>query len=210
MSGSGCFHLLKFEYDHQGFYGKYIPAGNIKSVRIHKTAYDYIEHGDIFKLLSKSDSNNTEKHNNRYKELRFYRALWEMILELSEGRTTKCTCDAADAIKTTYYEATQMPVEEYNKLTKILGYAGCVCVNKMPLIFPLYEVSTGTRRYMLDPAEREHMDRFLTGTDNPLYDLVHELRYNPTIGLGADKDAARADFEGKKRKKRAKVSVSKK
>lgn len=35
--------------------------------------------------------------------------------------------------------------------------------------------------YIVHPDEKERMERILNGTDNPLYDLVHELRYNPVI-----------------------------
>ena len=33
--------------------------------------------------------------------------------------------------------------------------------------------------YLLDPSEHEHMERYLAGTDDPMYDFVHELRHNP-------------------------------
>ncbi len=33
--------------------------------------------------------------------------------------------------------------------------------------------------YILDPSEHEHMERYLAGTDDPMYDFVHELRHNP-------------------------------
>lgn len=53
--------------------------------------------------------------------------------------------------------------------------------------------------HLIHPDEREHMERILAGTDNPIYDLVHELRYNPRVGI-ADVAEAKADFESKKRK----------
>jgi hypothetical protein len=52
--------------------------------------------------------------------------------------------------------------------------------------FPLYRVmaknkggQTKTFHYILDPSEHEHMERYLAGTDDPMYDFVHELRHNP-------------------------------
>lgn len=45
--------------------------------------------------------------------------------------------------------------------------------------------------------ERERMERYLAGTHNPLYDLVHELRYNPVVGVAPEKEAAKVDFNNK-------------
>lgn len=65
--------------------------------------------------------------------------------------------------------------------------------------FPIYILTTEDKsKYCLHPDEREHMERFLAGTDNPIYDLVHELRFNPLFGL--DKDIRKAKEEDKKRK----------
>jgi hypothetical protein len=49
-------------------------------------------------------------------------------------------------------------------------------------------------------SEREHMERYLAGTDDPLYDYVHHLKYNPANGSEAL--AAQEDFEkaGKRQK----------
>ena len=58
---------------------------------------------------------------------------------------------------------------------------------------PFYEITvenlvtrqTGEEPYlqfMVHPDERERMQRVLNGTDNPMWDYVHELRYNPDIG----------------------------
>lgn len=54
---------------------------------------------------------------------------------------------------------------------------------------------TGNRDYVVDPSENEHMERFLAGTDDPIYDLVHELRYNPRIRLGEDVQEAESHFK---------------
>lgn len=48
---------------------------------------------------------------------------------------------------------------------------------------------------IVHPTERERMERYLNGTANPMYDLVHELRYNPgVLGVGAEKKEAQNDF----------------
>jgi hypothetical protein len=54
---------------------------------------------------------------------------------------------------------------------------------------------TGNTTYVVDPSENEHMERFLAGTDDPIYDLVHELRYNPRIRLGEDVQEAESHFK---------------
>ncbi len=53
--------------------------------------------------------------------------------------------------------------------------------------------------FVVHPDERARMERILAGTDNPIHDLVHELRYNPRLALGAEVAEARDDFNGKKR-----------
>lgn len=55
---------------------------------------------------------------------------------------------------------------------------------------------------VVHPDEKERMERILNGTDNPLYDLVHELRYNPDMPdrFSSEKREAKNDFEQKKRK----------
>lgn len=57
--------------------------------------------------------------------------------------------------------------------------------------------------YVVHPDENERMERILNGTDNPLYDLVHELRYNPAMpaGLSAERKEAQERFEENTAKK---------
>lgn len=71
----------------------------------------------------------------------------------------------------------------------------CTCCSS---IFPLYEITVQNNiekaydnkenvyirpklaTYVLDKSEHEHMERYLAGTDDALYDLVHLLRYMPS------------------------------
>ena len=39
--------------------------------------------------------------------------------------------------------------------------------------------------FIVASSEREHMERYLAGTDDALYDYVHHLKYNPTNGSEA-------------------------
>ncbi len=91
------------------------------------------------------------------------------------------------------------------------------------VMFPLYEVSVfnyneyayinGDRTkviprvaiYILHPDERDHMERYLAGTDDPMYDFIHELRYG-LLGVrmgapGAEMGAAKEDFDGATKKR---------
>lgn len=58
--------------------------------------------------------------------------------------------------------------------------------------------------YLIHPDERERMERILNGTDNPLYDLVHQLMYNPDV-LPAEmirsRREAKEHFEEQKKRK---------
>jgi hypothetical protein len=66
-----------------------------------------------------------------------------------------------------------------------------ICLDKLGL----YVINAKVGNFVVDPCEKEHMQRFLAGTDDPLYDLVHELRYNPRIRLGEDVQEAESHFK---------------
>lgn len=66
------------------------------------------------------------------------------------------------------------------------------CLDKQGLYIITITENTS---YVVDPSENEHMERFLAGTDDPIYDLVHELRYNPRIRLGEDVQEAESHFK---------------
>lgn len=67
--------------------------------------------------------------------------------------------------------------------------------------YPMYYIKTRRkgRKYLVHPNEREHMERYLAGTDDALYDFVHHLKYLPAAQVS---EAARAaeDFEKRRRK----------
>lgn len=50
--------------------------------------------------------------------------------------------------------------------------------------------------YMIHPDEREHMERFLAGTDDALYDYVEHLKYNPKNGT--DYEQVKEEFKKRK------------
>lgn len=79
-------------------------------------------------------------------------------------------------------------VKEYNDLSEDackLKEDGRDCVyelvakNKVKLINVINGHAAKHIHYILDPSEHEHIERCLAGTDNPMYDFVYELRYNP-------------------------------
>lgn len=66
----------------------------------------------------------------------------------------------------------------------------------LPKSFPFYlaiPLSEPGVVYTIDSSEHEHLERYLAGTDDPLYDFVHEIRYNPAW-VGGDVKKAQAHF----------------
>lgn len=74
-------------------------------------------------------------------------------------------------------------------------------------IFPLYLVTVknsrgrswhgeieDNSRYIVHPDESERMERILNGTDNPIFNLIAEMRYNPATMLDPDLKRAKNDF----------------
>jgi hypothetical protein len=47
-----------------------------------------------------------------------------------------------------------------------------------------YETGPIGCQVLIAEAENERMARYLAGTDNPLYDFLEELRYNPNSAIG--------------------------
>jgi len=98
---------------------------------------------------------------------------WKDVIKWVYGDTRECTCD--DIQK-------------------------CQCI---PDFFPSYVILTRkdsyeeSRMYLVHPDEKEHMERYLAGTDDPLYDLVHELRFNPQFCVVKETGE---QFETKKQK----------
>lgn len=54
--------------------------------------------------------------------------------------------------------------------------------------------------YLVHPDEREHMERFLAGTDDALYDYVHHLKYDPLHGT--EVQAAKQEYEALAKKQK--------
>lgn len=52
-----------------------------------------------------------------------------------------------------------------------------------------------TLRFLVAAKENGRMARYLAGTDNPIHDLLEELRYNPLTMMGAAVKEAKANFE---------------
>jgi len=56
--------------------------------------------------------------------------------------------------------------------------------------YDLSERFLGVCAFLVVASENERMERYLAGTDNPIHDLVHELRYNPNLPTEVRKTAA--------------------
>lgn len=68
--------------------------------------------------------------------------------------------------------------------------------------FPIYLVFVSELAYLVEFSEYEKLERILEGTDNPMYDFVHELRYNPNSFMkGRELQEAENDFDINKKRK---------
>lgn len=70
------------------------------------------------------------------------------------------------------------------------------CINDQRL-YTIRVITKSDRieKYIVHPSENEHMERYLAGTDDPMYDFVHELRYHPDSLLGREKEGAESHFK---------------
>ncbi len=94
--------------------------------------------------------------------------------------------------------ATYVPAKLFSTIVlfeseKDLDGRVCAYYSKNPtnITFPLYVgIDTDAKPkswdtiYLIHPSENEHMERFLAGTANPMYDFVFELRNNPFFHVG--------------------------
>lgn len=105
------------------------------------------------------------------------------------------------------------PIEAYHMLTLINKDVSCECTMNnefdgeyyecscdLSKYFPIYVAKVDAYWYYIHPDEKEHVQRFMAGTDNPLYDLVDTLKFHPRYGFDPDVQAAVDDQEEKKRK----------
>ena len=63
-----------------------------------------------------------------------------------------------------------------------------------------YQTTAPIMLYIVHPDEREHMERFLAGTDDALYDYVHHLKYDPLHGT--EVKAAKEEYEAQAKKQK--------
>jgi hypothetical protein len=114
---------------------------------------------------------NLHKHNDCYPC-----GMFDLLLHI-DSRISECECEPLD--------------EDDN-------YYKCTC-NLSPY-FPIYVALVDNDWCYIHPDEKDHVERFMAGTDNPLYDLVHELRFNPQYGLDTEVQRAKVEQMEKKRK----------
>ncbi len=109
-------------------------------------------------------------------------------------------------------------VEKYDTIQEWIENSTCECepsdtvantkasIEKYATFFPLYIITlhnwtANMQEYIVDPSEHEHMERYLAGTDDPMYDFVHELRNNPRA-LPSSAELAEATERHNKRSKK--------
>ena len=171
----------------------YIPTKDILQVKLYKTCHEYCS---AYALCMRPCCSRIKM-------------VEELCLFENQPR---CSCGVLakfdqieDAID---YDVTERKIVD-REISKADACAtDCVCNFK---IFPLYEIVVGNEieemtkgqeravsvpkqiTYIVHSSEREHMERYLAGTDDPLYDYVHHLKYNPANGSEAL--AAQENFE---------------
>lgn len=74
----------------------------------------------------------------------------------------------------------------------------CVREQRLYQICTFDEEMKNERWFVVHPSEEEHMERYLAGTDDPMYDFVHEMRYNPDSVFGKERQEAEAHFKKQK------------
>lgn len=135
-----------------------------------------------------------------------YHSAMEQFLQLVDPNF-KCTCKIDNVWN---------GAENDVNLNEALRGMRCTCDTSFA--FPVYElvvenfhetqfldnvlITPKTCKYLLHPREREHMERFLAGTDDAMYDFVHALQYLPPSGVG---EVARAAARFEQNSKRQKI-----
>ena len=135
------------------------------------------------------------------------------------GKEIVCTCGAADAWSKLKKNMRSMYRQEEDAIS-----CSCFaqdtfpmyivrCKNKIETTFTDIDdkyneclVKPKVANYIVDASEREHMERFLAGTDDPLYDYVHLLQYGPDGGSEVNK--AREEFESAAKKQKTLTNAS--
>jgi hypothetical protein len=163
---------------------RYLPKTSILSVRCFDSAEEH-------RLALDSSNIFDEANKDRYYDYLFY-------LKQRCVPEFECKCEI-------YTVWTEGQVERESPLS-------CTC--NCSSLFPLYEIvvdisncypwpglylgeqaNTRTLTFIVHPSEREHMERFLAGTDNPVSELVHYIKYDPIFREEVSKerqDAARS------------------
>ncbi len=108
-----------------------------------------------------------------------------------------------------WHEFSSAMQDVYACACKCPDWHDCACAKAL---FPLYELVVKNQHipmfhvgsdivtvpetvvYLMHPCEREHMERYLAGTDDPMYDFVHELRYGANALGGREKLEAKEDL----------------
>lgn len=182
---------------------QYIPASRIECVK----KYNSLEELVLGGASVGGDAEDTKLHQKLGSwEPRFMASLiwWKQRMYPKEN--WKCTCGYLDKdgwpsengseICTCDWSGTWPIYAIEVKNTQQYKYEYCI---KNGPDMPDGICTPPTIHYLLHPEEAEHMERFLAGTDDPIYDLVHELRYNPRITLDSDVQDAKQKFEQRKR-----------
>jgi hypothetical protein len=179
-----------------------VPAAHIVSVQQFNTFEQYATHSDVLRGYISALPYNQRK-------MDFYVQMRCDFVEFFKI-SFKCSC-----AMNTYVESV-LKTHVY-----VMPDAPATCTCPTDNLFPLYEITvknksklvadytyygneihkhnqltpfvSPTITYLVHPDERQHMQRFLAGTDESVHDLIQELRYHPAFG--SQTALARQDFD---------------
>jgi hypothetical protein len=117
-----------------------------------------------------------------YKSMYYKHLFWKYSFKCMGKEDLNCTC-----------KMIELYTEDPSNIPQNLE---CNCVLTTLPMYIIY-VKKENKPYIVHPDEKEHMERFISGTDDPLYDLVHELRYNPNLRLGMDCESLNKKYKSK-------------
>lgn len=155
----------------------FIPAAEILVVKVFQSLEELYDNSDV--IFTSEDKTLADSRTE------FYSSFWTLVLRYYNHHYLQmgCKCGAFNTFNAAAYTC------DFTKA----GAPMCTCDLA---IFPVYEVTVRnhkmeicqrdgksihplTMSYIVHPDEREHMERYLAGTDDPISDLVHEFRFNP-------------------------------
>jgi hypothetical protein len=179
----------------------------------------YIPKSHILHIEKFEDQNEHEIDGKTFPECRFNgtyhytQALFECVDDVYDAWKTECTCGVGKYLQ--LCEERNIPKHEpdngcYCKLSvyplyeiTVHNYTQvCVKMSNNSQTAPFMERIPPTVTYLVHPSEHEHLERYLAGRDDPMYEFLQQLPFMPPFGGGEEYQAARGRWENSKKRAR--------